>query len=407
MIRLPAAATAAAAVLTVSLASPALAGPATCAQIVGHQMPSIGSTLTVNLQAGEQVTVTAGSGSSAYSVEVGSTVAQCGFIYGGLSCAGHVFAAAVTGTYTFEKTGGVIADTLTCSAGAAPGGGGAQTPSSGAGSAQGQGATLAAGASVNAVGGAVNSALSGTSRTVTRNGLFFSTSGADTVYNGWVSLQGRSYSGAIDGESYELSFGTDFEIGMGKRLGLFLSMGQSDLNIGGVIVESDGVSFGPYVKMELGDRYSVTGYALFAQPDYTVGGTRYQADRRALGVTVNADYMIGNTEIVSYLGLSGFTEDHPAAGALVARDISSFTGSIGTRASFNAGAPFRPYLSLGADFMRFDDGINGTITHNTPRVGAGFIYDSGAGSLNMHINGGEILQGTDDVEVRVNYDLEF
>jgi hypothetical protein len=124
-------------------------------------------------------------------------------------------------------------------------------------------------------------------------------------------------------------------------------------------------------------------------------------------VTVNADYLIGNTEIRSFVGLSGFEEDHPAAGLLAARDISSFTGSIGTRASFNAGSAFRPFVSLGFDFMRFDDGINGTISHNTPRVGAGFAYDAPMGTLDVDVNGGEILQGTDDIEVRINYNLSF
>lgn len=386
-------------------ATPAVARSLTCGNINAYPMPTIGSSLTVLLNAGEQVTVTAGSGGSAYSVEVGSTVSQCGFIYGGASCAGHVFTASVTGTYTFEKTGGPIADTLDCGPGAVNPGGG-QTKNDPAG-AQGSGANVSAGASVGAVGGAINKALSGGGGPVTRDGLFFSTSGADGVYSGWLSFQGRNYSGTIDGDSYEFTLGTDMDLGSGRKIGFFLSMGETDLVVGGTAVDSDAVSFGPYVKLDFGDRYSLTGYALFAKPNYTVGGTSYEADRRAIGVTVNADYLIGNTEIRSFVGLSGFEEDHPAAGLLAARDISSFTGSIGTRASFNAGSAFRPFVSLGFDFMRFDDGINGTISHNTPRVGAGFAYDAPMGTLDVDVNGGEILQGTDDIEVRINYNLSF
>lgn len=395
----------AAAAFGVLSATSAIAAPATCAQLNAFPMPAIGSAVTVSLNAGDQVTVTAGSGSSAYSVEVGNTVSQCGFIHGGTSCSGHVFNASVSGTYTFEKTGGGIADTLTCSAGAGGSGGGAAK--GGAANAQGSGANLSAAASVGAVGGAVNKALNQTGGAVTRDGLFFSTSGADGVYTGWVSFQGRNYSGTIDGESYEFTLGTDMDLGAGRKIGFFLSVGETDLVIGGTAVDSDAVSFGPYVKMDFGDRYSLTGYALFAQPNYTVGGTSYEADRRALGVTVNADYQIGNTEISSYVGLSGFKEDHPAAGLLAARDISSVTGSIGTRASFNPGSAFRPFVSLGFDFMRFDDGINGTFSHNTPRIGAGFAYDAPMGTLDVDVNGGEILQGTDDIEVRINYNLSF
>lgn len=380
----------------------------TCAELVGHNMPSIGSAVAVSLNAGDQVTVTAGSGGSAYSVEVGASVQQCGFIYpGGSSCANHVFPATVTGTYTFEKTGGPTADTLTCSPGRGiPTGGGGSKPIEGA-AAQGSGAVLAAGASVGAVGGSINKALNKTPGSVTRDGLFFSSSGADGVYNGWASLQARNYSGVMDGESYEFTLGADMDLGAGRKVGLFLSVGRTDLVIGGTVVESDAVSFGPYVKMDFGERYSLTGYALFAQPDYTVGATSYRADRRALGVTVNAEYVIGNAEITSFIGLSGFQEDHPAAGVLVARDIESVTGSIGTRATFNPGSAFKPFVSLGFDFMRFDDGINGMIAHNTPRLGAGFSYDAPMGTLDVDVNGGEILQGTDDVEVRINYNLSF
>ena len=180
------------------------------------------------------------------------------------------------------------------------------------------------------------------------------------------------------------------EVAAGTRLGLFLSSGRADLDVAGIDVETDALSFGPYFKTRLSDTYEVTGYALFARPDYEVGGTSYEAERRAAGLTANANYMWGNTEIESFLGVSGFSEDHPSAGALSSRTVSALTGSIGTKAIFGQGAPLRPYVSIGADFNRYDDGVNRRTTHNTPRLGTGFTYHTGSGSLSMDLNGGQI-----------------
>lgn len=109
----------------------------------------------------------------------------------------------------------------------------------------------------------------------------------------------------------------------------------------------------------------------------------------------------------SFLGVSGVREDHPAAGALAACDISMLTGSIGTKATFATGSTLQLYLSIGADFSHYDDGITGRQRHDTPRLATGFRHDTGAGHLAPEVNGGRILKGTRDVEVRLNDDLNF
>ena len=380
----------------------------TCATMISHPMPALGAVLVADLDAGDQVTVTAGSGSSAYSVESGSTVMQCGFVYGGASCAGHVFTAPFSGTFTFEKTGGPIADTLSCAAGTgggAAGGGSSAVPSATA--AQTQSAFVTGQAATGAIGGAVANANGGTPAAVTRNGLFLSTSGASTALQAWLSLQARSYDGAVDGRSHEFTLGADFELGANTRLGLLLSSGKADLDVSGVAVDVDALSFGPYFKTRFGQHYELTGFYVFARPEYDIAGTSYRADRQAGGLNLTASYSWGGTEIDSFLGLSGFSEDHPAAGALAGRTVSGLTGSIGTRATFAQGAALRPYVSLGADFSQFDDGLGISDSHTSPRLGTGFTWNSDRGTFSMDLNGGRIIEDTRDIELRMKYNLNF
>lgn len=375
------------------------------------------------LLSGEDATFTVAGDFQFFKIEVKGQV-LCNSV---ATCNGYTYTAPATDNYYFLATGqsgpgtgksGTA--TYSCTAattGPGTGGsgsGGGTTTNSGSptggglpAAAQGAGSTVAAGGSATAVGNAINNAITGNGPNLSTRGLFLSSGGTSSPMQAWASLQGRNYSGDVDGRSYELTLGADFEVGAGTRLGLFLSSGRADLDIAGVDVETDALSFGPYFKTRLSDTYEITGYALFARPDYDIGGTSYEAERRAAGLTANANYMWGNTEIESFLGVSGFSEDHPSAGALSSRTVSALTGSIGTKAIFAQGAPLRPYVSIGADFHRYDDGVNGRKTHNTPRIGTGFTYNTGNGSLSMDLNGGQIFEDTRDVELRMNYNFNF
>lgn len=82
-------------------------------------------------------------------------------------------------------------------------------------------------------------------------GAFAAASGAIHMI-GWAALQGRWLDGGVDGTTRELTFGMDFEVGTDTRLGLFLSAGRADLQVGGIDIDSDALSFGPYFKTRLG-----------------------------------------------------------------------------------------------------------------------------------------------------------
>lgn len=396
-------------ILLAASAAPALASPVACSAVSGtvYSAPVF---VPVDMQAGEVLTIsTPDAATLAVSIEFngrgGTDDSICNPAFDGTSCDGFSHTAQLSGTYGVEAFN-APGDTFTLSCGTGSLGGGAPG-SSALQNAQAAGAAASATGSVTAIGAAINTTLNGSAPVVaTRNGLQFSTRSTDTGITGWAALQGRYFDGAIDGRLHELTLGMDFEVGAATRLGFFVSAGRSDFDLA-VDVSSDAVSFGPYFKTRFGEHYSLTGYALFARPDYDVGGISYEAERRAAGLTVNADYMWGNVGIRSSLGVTGLTEDHPAAGGLAAREISILTGSIGTRATFDTGRALTPYLSIGADYSRVDDGLGKEETQLGPRLGTGFTYDAGAGRLSLDLDGGRLLKDTRDLQLRLNYNLNF
>ncbi|MGP6087732.1 autotransporter domain-containing protein [Antarctobacter jejuensis] len=372
-----------------------------CATVAGvtHTAPT---GVSVSLQAGQTLTIsTPDAGTLAVSTEfTGTGGTDDSLCNPATSCDGFSHTAQRTGPYVvdaFTTAGDTFS--LTCSGGVVTGGTAA---------AQGTGAFVAAGGSTRMIGGAINNTLgSSAPAAVTRDGLFLSSRDAGSGMIGWAALQGGWYDGDVDGTSRELTFGMDFEVGADTRLGLFLSAGRADLRVNGVDVDSEAISFGPYFKTRFGDRYTLTGYALWARPDYNVGSLSYQAERRAAGLNANADYTWGSANIRSFIGVSGFSEDHPAAGGLAARDISSVTGAIGTRATFQTGTALAPYVSVGADFTRFDDGLGSETSYTSPRLGTGFSYDTGRGNLSLDLDGGRVLEDTRDLRLRMKYNLNF
>lgn len=423
--------------------SPALAQSLTCATLNDTPLPAINSAVNVTLEPGDEVAVSPGSGSSAMVVEgPEGYFERCGFIYNLPACAGAngVFVAEAAGVYTFEKTGGPLQDTLTCTSASGTGGneedeeddqggddetdtGGDDTGGDDTGgedgdelaeaiaeqrAAQATGAAAATAASTGNIGRAISiiANRTGNNSAVTRNGVFLSTSGGASMPSAWAALQGRSFTGDLEGRSYELTLGADIEPNPGTRFGFVLSAGRADLTFTGTDIETDSVTYGPYFSASLSDRYSIDGFVLFASPEYDVGGTTYSADRRAIGLSVSADYTLGGMQIISSLGVQGFEEEHPAAGALAARTIRQTTGSLSVQANLAPGSATQPYIRLGLNNNRFDDGTTES-TFWAPRLGGGINWQTGAGTLSLDIDGGRLLEDTNDLGFDLRYSINF
>lgn len=264
-----------------------------------------------------------------------------------------------------------------------------------------------AAASVAAVNTAINSALTGSGPTITTQGAFLTTQGKDTAPNAWVALRGRALTGTLKGTGGEFTLGADVALTDRSRLGLFLSASKFDLDYKNTEIQTEALSFGPYIKAEFGDHYSLTGFALVAKPDYRVDNTSYTATRHALGVTVNADYLWQATQVRSFVSLSGFKESHPNAGNLSSHDVLSMTGALGMRATFDAGNALRPYVSLAAEFSRYDDDLTKRTDLISPRFGTGFSWDIGKGTMALDLDGGRLLKNAQDYGLQVKYDIDF
>ncbi|MEE3360671.1 MAG: autotransporter outer membrane beta-barrel domain-containing protein [Pseudomonadota bacterium] len=278
---------------------------------------------------------------------------------------------------------------------------------------QGKASATGAGSSTSAIEEAIDNALGGTTggARLTRNGVFLSTQGKGSTARAWGSLHARQFSGDVDGKSLEFTLGMDTLVAPSTRVGLILSKGRSDLDVNGSSVDIDSLSFGPYVSHKLSDIYELSAFVVMSKPEYDIDGTEYDAKRLSGGIKFDADYTLGQTEVNSYASLTGFSEKHPEVtidGTDVdGHTVSSLLGAIGTKAIFNAGKPLRPYLGVGVDMRKFDDGINDVQEFASPRVNAGFSYEGAAGTLSLDLSGGQILEDTRDASMRLSYQMDF
>ncbi len=278
---------------------------------------------------------------------------------------------------------------------------------------QGKASATGAGGSTSAIEEAIDNALGGAAggARLTRNGVFLSTQGKGSDARAWGSLHARQFSGDVDGKSLEFTLGMDTLVAPSTRVGLILSKGRSDLDVNGSSVDIDSLSFGPYVSHKLSDIYELSAFVVMSKPEYEIDGTEYDAKRLSGGIKFDADYTLGQTEVNSYASLTGFSEKHPEVtidGSDVdGHTVSSLLGAIGTKAIFNAGKPLRPYLGVGVDMRKFDDGINDVQEFASPRVNAGFSYEGAAGTLSLDLSGGQILEDTRDASMRLSYQMDF
>ncbi len=340
-----------------------------------------------------------------------------------ITCAGSSFTAPTSGTYhvatQFQLPEGpgvpdakvnaasstqlFLAGTVQCTSPSA----------SNPGLTQGKASATGAGSSTSAIEEAIDNALGGAAggARLTRNGVFLSTQGKGSTARALGSLHARQFSGDVDGKSLEFTLGMDTLVAPSTRVGLILSKGRSDLDVNGSSVDIDSLSFGPYVSHKLSDIYELSAFVVMSKPEYDIDGTEYDAKRLSGGIKFDADYTLGQTEVNSYASLTGFSEKHPEVtidGTDVdGHTVSSLLVAIGTKAIFNAGKPLRPYLGVGVDMRKFDDGINDVQEFASPRVNAGFSYEGAAGTLSLDLSGGQILEDTRDASMRLSYQMDF
>ncbi|MGR3435022.1 MAG: hypothetical protein ACU0CO_09070 [Shimia sp.] len=284
--------------------------------------------------------------------------------------------------------------------------------SSGSSSATSSAVAATGGASAGAVAGAVGSALGargGASNVqATQDAFFFAAPSASDggVHNLWTAFRYSSFDGALDGDGAEITLGYDRALDNGIVLGALLSVGRYDLTIGATTFDTEAVTFGPYISGGITDRFGYTAYVTFAAPEYETGATRFGTDRVAGGVEIDTTYALGAFEANSFLALSGWREELPAAAPGGARDISRTMATLGTRIDFAPAARTRPYIMVGLDAIRLKDGAV-TTESVSPRLGLGVAHDFAMGTFRADIDGGEVFDGARDVSVGFGFDMTF
>ncbi len=275
-----------------------------------------------------------------------------------------------------------------------------------------EGSSLGSGnASVGAIDDAVDDAFSdgGSGVQASRGTLQLSTMGTGGMSRGWeawVVGQGRLFGGSLTGGGFEGTVGAHVGIGPAAHFGVLVSYGDYTLTQGGTTTDTEALSYGPYFKLDLTERYRLDGYLAFASPNYTSGATSYSSARTLGGLNLRATYEISGVEIDSFLGVRGFSESLPSASG-AARTITSYTGSIGSRATFNAGRRLRPYVSLAGEYNSFSNGLGTTTDSIAPRVEAGLDYRGDAGTLSINLDGGQLFTGTEDYGVALRYETSW
>lgn len=291
------------------------------------------------------------------------------------------------------------------------------TPSGTSGdSARTTGGAAAGGASTTSIGGGINNAVgnrfgSGGNIDASQDRIFLSTRGEDSALVFWTSLEGRSFDGGVNGSGIDLTLGADIELTPDLILGGILSWGDYNLTVGATTVDVDGLTIGAYVAQRLSSTSTFDAYLTYSEPDYLISGTAYTAERWAGAAKMSVDYTMGSVDVRSFGSMSFLREEHPAAvisgTPVAARQVSSLTGSLGSKATYATASPWTPYASLAADFTLFDDGTNGTAKSVSPRIGFGASYDTATTTFQFDFDAGEPFKGTRDYGVRLRYEIRF
>lgn len=240
------------------------------------------------------------------------------------------------------------------------------------------------------------------------SGVFFSTrnrAGAVTDTALWFALDGSNFSGVADGNGFTLSFGVQASFSPEFIGGLALSYNETELDTAAGNFEVEGTVIGPYFSYSPG-AYKLDGYLLYGNTDYTLNGATGDGDRLLYGLTASAAFVRETVTISPYLSLTGYSEDIGAIGAAAASDVDQTTLGLGARFDFTGMQGVNPYLLVGVDAWRFDDGTT-TNDDVTARLGAGLSMDLGAGQFSLDLTASEVADDLDAVTFGLRYDMRF
>lgn len=256
---------------------------------------------------------------------------------------------------------------------------------------------------------------------VTSNAMFFSTQNlpgaagkfGNPDWSAWVSVEGRSYSGDLEGWSADIVTGVDKLVRDDLIIGALLGYGRVDVKNATQAAEVTSIALGAYFAKRFQNDIFLDGFISIARPDYVVDGASFTSQRSSLALSLSGDFVGGKVKVTPSGKLSTYREKLPAytgsGGAVAAHSVKNLNLNIGVKIEplTVMANGILPYISLGADYGSNDSVLSGNQSFFSPRIGAGFGVDLGGGYLSVDVDAGKVQKGVRDVGLRANYEFSF
>ncbi|MCB1368430.1 MAG: autotransporter outer membrane beta-barrel domain-containing protein [Rhodobacteraceae bacterium] len=257
---------------------------------------------------------------------------------------------------------------------------------------------------------------------VSRNLMFMSTSGMVSdrflppEWNAWATLEGRSYSGVLDGHSFDLVGGVDRLVSPDLLVGVLGGFGRTFVTDAGTPETVTSPMLGAYFGRNWNDALILDGFVAFAAPRYGISGATFSSRRLSGGMTLTGRVRHDTVTVEPFLFARAYHEWQPTyttgLGAVVAaNEAINVSASLGVRVSMTgtAEAPNRlvPYVSAAADMRRASSTLGGVDLVSAPRIGLGLRGDIAGGQMSLDFDFGKTRSDTYDRGMKFGYEMKF
>ncbi|NOX74161.1 MAG: autotransporter outer membrane beta-barrel domain-containing protein [Alphaproteobacteria bacterium] len=233
-------------------------------------------------------------------------------------------------------------------------------------------------------------------------------------WSAWASVEGRSYSGGLDGVSVDFVGGFDRLVAPDLLLGMLGGYGRTIVSDSGTPEVTSSPMLGVYIGKNVDNKLIIDGFISVAQPRYDISGTSFNASRLSAGLTFTGQIQRPGLLIEPFLFARGYRELQPSytAGLAVipANKALSMSASLGVKVSFTRGlgaGNFVPYASASADFQRQSSTLTADDVLAAPRIAMGLSGTIGQGTLNVDMDFGKTRSDTYDRGFKIGYELNF
>jgi autotransporter-like protein len=234
-------------------------------------------------------------------------------------------------------------------------------------------------------------------------------------WSAWASVEGRSYSGGLDGVSVDFVGGVDKLVAPDLLLGLLGGYGRTMVSDAGTPEVASSPMLGVYVGKNVDNTLIIDGFISAAAPRYDLSGASFVASRLSAGLTFTGQIQRPGLMIEPFLFARGYREMQPGyttgLGAIIpANEALSMTASLGVKVSFLRGfgaGDFIPYASAAADFQRQSSTLSADDVLAAPRIAMGLSGTLGQGTLSVDMDFGKTRSDTYDRGFKMGYELNF